>query len=296
MVTIAQMKALVMVFDKGSLAAAARTLGISSAAISKQLILLEKDLGLQLMIRTTRSLEFTEIGKSYCDQCRRILEEFDMATTLVDQMKMIPQGRLKVVSGSYFASVYIIPHLKEFLISFPNIYIDIELAERQPNFEEEVVDVVIGMSIPPTGNVVRRRLEATKGCFCASPAYLKKFRTPKKPKDLANHRHIIHSMRNPSNILTFSNKETVTITPYICINDSLAMVKLAQEGIGIIKTHYPLVQHLFQEGSLIELLPDYIEKEVPFYVAFPERRYIPSKVRCFIDFILNKIKLTHLTK
>jgi len=295
MVAIAQMKALVMVSDKGSLAAAARELGISSAAVSKQLILLEKELGLQLMTRTTRNVEFTEIGKSYCDQCKRILEELDVATVLVNQMKTIPQGHLKVVSGRCFASVYIMPYLGEFLSSFPNIHIDIELAERLPNFDEEAVDIVIGMSIPSTGNVIQRQIETTRGCFCASPDYLKKFGTPQLPRDLIKHRHIIHSMRNPSNILNFSNKETIPITPYICINDSQAMVKLAQEGLGIIKTHYPLVQQLINKGTLIELLPGYIEKEVPFYVAFPQRRYVSSKVRSFIDFTLDKVKSQNST-
>lgn len=290
MVAIAQMKALVMVSDKGSLAAAARELGISSAAVSKQLILLEKDLGLQLMTRTTRNVAFTEMGRSYCDQCKRILEELDVATVLVEQMKTIPQGHLKVVSGRYFASVHIMPYLGEFLSLFPNIHIDIELAERLPNFDEEAVDIVIGMSIPSTGNVIQRQIETTRGCFCASPDYLKKFGTPQLPRDLIKHRHIIHSMRNPSNILNFSNKETIPITPYICINDSQAMVKLAQEGLGIIKTHYPLVQQLLNKRTLIELLPGYIEKEVPFYVAFPQRRYVSSKVRSFIDFTLDKVK------
>lgn len=290
MVAIAQMKALIMIFEKGSFAAAARELGISSAAVSKQLILLEKELGLQLVMRTTRSVEFTEVGRSYCDQCKRILEEIDVASALIDQMKTIPHGRLKIVSGRYFASVYIIPFLGEFLSLFPNIHMDIELAERMPNFDEEAVDLVIGMGKKSTGNVIQKRIETTQGCFCASPDYLRQFGTPQVPKDLAKHRHIIHSMRYPTNVLSFPSGETVSITPYICINDSQTMVKLAQDGLGIIKTHYPLVQEMLEKKILIELLPSFIEKDVPLYVAFPQRRYISSKVRSFIDFTLAKVK------
>src|SRR5690606_2047344 len=132
-------------------------------------------------------VEFTEVGRSYCDQCKRILEEIDVATALVDQMKTIPHGHLKVVSGRYFASVYIMPYLGEFLSLFPNIHMDIELAERMPNFDEEAVDVVIGMSRPLTGNVIQKRIETTQGCFCASPNYLQQFGTPQLPKDLAKH-------------------------------------------------------------------------------------------------------------
>ncbi len=290
MVALSQMKALVMTSEKGSLAAAARELGVSTAAVSKQLILLEKELGLQLITRTTRHLEFTEVGKSYCDQCRRVLEELDMAAALVDQMKIVPQGQLKVLSSRYFGSVYILPYLHEFLSLFPNIHVDIELSERLPNFDEELLDISIGMSIPLTGHITQKQIETNRACFCASPSYLNKFGTPRVPKDLAKHRHIIHSMRSPPNILNFPNNETVSIKPYICINDSLAMIKLAQDGLGIIKTHYALVQELLENKTLVEVLPSFIETEVPLYVAFPQRRYVSPKVRNFIDFFLNKAK------
>lgn len=290
MVTITQMKALVVISEKGSLAAAARALSISAAAISKQLILLEKELGLQLLIRTTRSLEFTEIGKSYCDQCKRILEECEVASELVDQMKTVPHGHLKVVSSPFFASLYILPYLGEFLSLFPQIELDLELTERFPNLNEEAVDILIGTSLPSAGNVIQKRIMTSRGCFCASPDYLAKFGTPKTPKDLIHHRHIIHSMRKPPNILKFSKKESVTITPFFRVNDSEAMVKLALQGLGIIKAHYPLVRDYLKNETLVELLPNYIEKEFPLYVAFPERRYVSSKVRSFIDFIMSKIE------
>lgn len=289
MVSISQMKTFVLVSDRQSFAIAARELHLSSAAISKQLILLEKELGLQLMTRTTRSVELTQIGKSYYEQCKRILEEIDIATSLVEQMKTTPQGSLKIVSGHYFASSHIVPHLREFLTLFPNIYINLELAERLPNFDEEAVDVLIGMSIPATGNVIQRKIATTRCCFCASPDYLKKFGVPKTPNDLSNHQHIIHSMRNPSNLLTFPNKEEIKLEPYLCVNDSKTMVKLAQEGLGVIKAHYSLVSELLHQKKLIEVLSSYVEREIPLYVAFPQRRYVPSKVRHFVDFILTKL-------
>ena len=118
MPSICQMKAFVLVSERQSFTIAARALGLSSAAISKQLILLEKELGLQLMIRSTRSLELTQMGKSYYDQCKRILEEVDIATSLVEQMKTTPQGTLKVVSGSYFAFHILYPICVNFLLCF----------------------------------------------------------------------------------------------------------------------------------------------------------------------------------
>lgn len=289
MPSICQMKAFVLVSERQSFTIAARTLGLSSAAISKQLILLEKELGLELMTRSTRSVALTQIGKSYYDQCKRILEEIDIAASLVEQMKTTPQGSLKIVSGSYFASSHIVPYLREFLTLFPNIYINLELAERLPNFDEEAIDVLIGMSIPATGNIIQRKIATTRCCFCASPDYLKKFGIPENPSDLLKHQHIIHSMRNPSNLLIFPNKEEIKLDPYLCVNDSKTMVKLAEEGLGIIKAHYSLVKESLNQKNLIEVLPSYVEREIPLYVAFPHRRYVPSKIRHFVDFIMAKL-------
>lgn len=289
MVTISQMKTFVLVSERQSLVVAARALSLSSAAVSKQLIVLEKELGLQLMIRTTRCVELTQMGKSYYEQCKRILEEVDIAASLVQQMKTTPRGSLKIVSGHYFAAAHIVPHLKEFLDLFPDVYIHLELAERLPNFDEEGVDILIGMSLPATGNVIQRKIATTRCCFCASPAYFKKFGIPKVPRDLLHHQHIIHSMRSPPNVLAFPNKEEITLDPYLCVNDSKTMVKLAEEGLGIIKTQYSLVHKQLRGKTLVEVLSSYVEREIPLYVAFPERRYVPSKVRCFIDFILSKL-------
>jgi DNA-binding transcriptional LysR family regulator len=291
MVTISQMKTFVLAADRQSFATAARELSLSAAAVSKQLILLEKELGLELMTRTTRSVELTQMGKSYYEQCKRILEEVDIAASLVGQMKSTPRGILKIVSGHYFASSHIVPHLREFLELFPNIQINLELAERLPNFDEEAVDILIGMSLPAAGNVIQRKIATTRCCYCASSTYLKKFGVPKVPQDLSTHRHIIHSMRNPANVLKFPNKEEIKLEPFLCVNDSKTMVRLAEEGLGIIKAHYSLVSELLLQKKLIEVLPDYVEREIPLYVAFPQRRYVPSKVRHFIDFILSKMDI-----
>ena len=275
-----QMQTLVLVTDLGSLAAAARKLGISPAAVSKQLTRLEAELGLQLLNRSTRHVELTEVGANYCEQCRRILDEVDSANALVTQMKVTPHGVLKVLSGRHFASTYIVPNLKQFLTQYPDIHLDLELSERIPDLNVESIDVLIGMSVSSTGDVIQRRIATTRYCFCASPGYLRKFHKPKKPEDLLNHRYITHSMRKPDYEL-----ETFGITPYLTVNDAETMLRLAQEGLGIVKLHEYMVRDMLQNGILVEVLSSYAKNDIPLFVAFPQRRYIPSKVRCFIDFV-----------
>lgn len=286
---LSQMETFVLASELGSLAAVARKRGISPAAISKQLTRLEEELGVQLLVRSTRRIELTQVGVNYCLQCRRILEEVEAASALISQVKALPYGILKIVSGRHFANSYIVPYVKEFLSKYPKIELNLELAERAPDLNLEAIDVLIGMSIPATGDAIQKRIATTSYSLCASPTYLKRFDTPEKPVDLKNHRYITHSMRKPDNELIFRDKEVITINPYIRVNDAQTMLNFALDGLGIVKLHHYVVKEHLERGTLQELLTTYNNSEVPIYVAYPQRRYISSKVRCFIDFITEKM-------
>lgn len=284
-----QMKTFVLTSELRSLAAVARKLGISPAAVSKQLTKLEEEVGLQLLVRTTRRIELTELGAAYSQQCQRILNEVDAASALVSQGKAVPQGHLKVLSARYFGNYFIVPHITEFLNLYPQIELNLELAERIPDLNSESIDVVIGMSISMTGEVIQKKIATTSYVFCASPDYLKNFGIPKKPKDLVHHRYIAHSMRFPDNELVFKTNQRVILEPYLRVNDVQIMLKLALEGVGIVMLHRYVAEKEIANGKLIELLKDESQSEIPIYVAYLQRRFVASQVRCFIDFILTKI-------
>lgn len=285
-----QIRTFVLTSQLGSLAAVARALKVSPAAISKQLTRLEQELGVQLLVRSTRRIELTEMGVRYCSQCDRILEEVEEANALISSGKCVPNGVLKVVSGRHFAHSYIIPHIKEFLTLYPEVELNLELAERIPDLNHEAIDILIGMSISATGNVIQKRIETTSYVLCASSDYLKRYGTPKKPSDLKKHRYLGHSMRVPDNELSFRGQESVIITPYIKVNDAEVLLKLALDGLGIIKLHHYVVKDYLDKGVLKELLANYRDPPIPVYVAYPQRKHVSSKVRCFIDFIVDKIK------
>lgn len=286
---LSQMETFTLTSQLGTLAAVAKKLGISPAAVSKQLTRLEEELGVQLLVRSTRRIELTEVGVNYCLQCHRILEEVEAAAALISQVKTIPHGSLKIVSGRHFATSYLIPHMREFLLRYPKIELNLELAERIPDLNLEAIDVLIGMSISATGDAIQKRIATTSYSFCASPDYLKRFGRPEKPIDLKKHQVITHSMRKPDNELLFRDNEVITITPYIRVNDAQTMLKFALDGLGIVKLHHYVVKEHLEQGALEELLTIYHHSEIPIYVAYPQRRYISSKVRCFIDFITERM-------
>lgn len=285
---LTQMKTFILAAEKRNLAEVGRLLGISSAAVSKQLTKLEEELGIHLLIRSTRKIELTEIGEIYNEQCKRILEEVEASNALISQTKLSPKGLLKIVSARHFGGMYIVPHIAEFLERYPDIELNIELAERIPDLEREGIDVLIGMSISAGPGAIQKRIATTSYKLCASPTYIKKWGSPLKPKDLTEHRYISHSMRKPDNVVIFQN-EKISIKPFLQISDAQAMLNLALEGVGLIYLHDYMVNESIERGELVEVLQSYSLKDIPIYVAFPERRYVNSKIRCFIDFIFKKI-------
>ena len=287
---LVHLQTFILVSTLGSLAAVARKLGISPAAVSKQLTKLEHDLGVQLLVRTTRRIEFTDIGKSYRLQCQRILEEVEAASELISQVKSAPSGILKVVSGRHFAASYIVPFIKEFLLKYPQIELDLELAERIPDLNLEAIDVLIGMSVSAAGDIIQKRIATTSYTFCASPSYLKRRGIPKKIEELKNHCYITHSMRKPDNELQLCRDENLVLKPYIRVNDTQTMLNFALDGLGIVKLHHYVVKEHLERGELKEILTAYTQSQIPMYVAYPQRRFIAAKVRCFIDFIIKKLK------
>jgi len=280
------LQSFVHVVEEESFASAAKKMKISTSAISKQINKLEEILGLQLLVRTTRRMVLTPPGILFYDQCKSILMRVEEAQDMIGELHAEPQGRLNVVAARYFAKQFLNPSINAFLTKYPAIYLNLEWAERMPDIEKEGVDVVIGMSVPAeSANIIQKRIMSTRYVFTASPAYLKKHGTPKKPVELSTHRYLTHSMRKPNSTLLFSDHEPVQIKPYLQINDAETLLDFTIQGMGIMKTHEYVVSEAIQQGKLVEILKPFSQEEVPIYVAYPQRRILSRKIRCFIDFV-----------
>ncbi len=280
----------VLVVEKNGITPAAKHLGISPAAVSKQIKELEKELNIQLLTRTTRRIQLTQEGELYYSHCQKILEQLNEAESLISQLHKEPTGNLRILSGPHFANHYIFPHLREFMMKFPKITIDLELAQRMPNLAKENIDIVIGLSLPGLPDYIGRKVITTRDVLCASPSYLKHYDSPNKPKDLVNHHFITHSQRHPDNLLTFKNGEEIRLPPLLRLNDTRAMRECAVKGLGFIRVHEYVVSNSLDKGELVEILSEYMEpkKTIPIYLYYAKSEFLHSKIRTFIDFILKK--------
>lgn len=187
-------------------------------------------------------------------------------------------------SNRYFALQYLLPRLPKFIADNPKLEIKIELAERFPDLEKENIDLIFGMSMPESLDLVRKRVATTHYVLCASPEYLKNYPSSKTSEDLHRHRYLSHSMRRPDNAILFKNNREVTAQPFLRINDSQALRDCAIQGIGIVQLHDYMVSDALKEGRLIELLKDFRPSQQPVYLYYQQSRYLHPKIRRFIDF------------
>lgn len=281
----------VEVVNRSTMAAAARHLKITSAAVSKHILCLENELGIQLLKRSTRQIALTTEGGIYFEHAKLILESYQQAEAAVSHSKKEPSGVLKLVCGPEIGNLYVIPYLKEFLGRYPKLRVHMELTQTIPDLEKEKVDVVVGLTSGIPVNWIQRTLKYARWVFCASPEYLDKFGTPKKPSDLANHRIITRTQRQPNNIIEFSRGESIVFEPYLYLNDTRAMRSCALHDMGIVQLHDYIIAEDLKEKKLIEILGNYTEQKnrIPVHISYLQTSHVHIKIRSFIDYMVEVI-------
>lgn len=284
-----QIRTFVMIVEENGFAAAARKQQISTAAISRQIKALEKTLGTQLLKRTTRKISLTDLGAQYFEHCKTAIAELTAAQEAISGSQKEPAGTIKILSNRYFAFSRIIPRLKEFTQRYPKLNVELKLDENFPDLEKEKIDLVIGVTAIEQADLVRRRIADTQQILCASPEYLKKHGTPKKPEDLKNHVLLVHSGScKKMETMTFKGNKTIDIKPLLQIDDASALLECTLNGMGISRLRDYMVELAIKEKKLIEVLASYREPAQPIYLYYSSSRYLKAKIRHFIDFYLDK--------
>ncbi len=289
MLKLERILAFICVVESNSFSVAAKRLKISVPAVSKQITILESELGTRLIQRTTRRLTLTESGQTYYDQCKRLMEEVRETEDVASNLHSEPRGHLRAFVARYFGEKFVIPYLKEFMEMYPKIELDIELGERMPSPNQEAIDLIFGVSMAGPENWMQKKLAEKRYIFCASKEYLERYGVPQKPSDLVNHRYITHKMRRPDNVVEFNNDIKINVVPVLKLNDGRAMIECALNGLGIVQLHEYMVAEPIANNRLVEVLRKFGRPKIPIWVYFPTGRYLQPKVRKFIDFFSQKV-------
>lgn len=280
----------VAVVKNRGFSSAARTLGISKSAVSKRINLLEADLGVRLLHRTTRKLSLTEAGERYYEHAVQAVIAAGKAEDAVTELQGEPQGKLKISSPMSFGRLHVAPLIPKFLERYPKLEIDLVMDDRKLNLVAAGLDVAIrsgNLTDLPDSSLIARRLAPLRQVLCASPDYIACHGVPSTPSELSVHNCVLFSYSSDANEWTLNGEdgpETVLVSGSYRVNNSEALLEALREGVGIGRLPTFVAGPDLKAGRLVRLFASHRIPDHTFYAVFPEREYLPAKVRAFLDF------------
>jgi DNA-binding transcriptional LysR family regulator len=281
----------------GSLSAAAREMGLTTAAVSKHLAQMESRAGVPLVNRTTRRMMLTPEGELYLEHARRILDEIDELSELLGSSKRRPEGLLRVNATLGFGRSHVAPVISKFVGEHPQVSVQLQLSVMPPPLTDDSFDVCIRFGEPPDTRVVARRLAANARLLCATPDYLKKRGTPITPHDLTKHNCVgirqgdeaygVWKLSSGSG--TARKTETVKIRGNLTTNDGEIAVKWALDGHGILMRAEWDIRSYLEDGRLVQVLPGWQTPNADIFAVYSQRHQMSNRIRSFVDFIAREL-------
>ncbi len=275
------------VVELGSFTAAARGLGLSKAAVSKQIGELEAHLGAALLHRTTRRLSVTEAGSAYFEKAARLLDEIEAAEAEIRHLQAEPSGSLRLSVPNAFGVAQFPAVICELAKRYPKLRLNIEASDRFVDLIEEGFDAAVRIRTElPDSTLVARRLCTIPRYVCASPKYLKKFGEPKRPEDLKEHNCLVYTQSPAPYDWAFrtpQGRKTIRVAGSIQSNNGAVLTQPLLEGMGIGLLPVFAIEEYLAKGRVRRLLRDYPTDAVSLHVVYPQNRHLSPKVRVFVD-------------
>ncbi|NPT44641.1 LysR family transcriptional regulator [Paraburkholderia sp. 1N] len=302
METLANLESFVRSAETGSFSAAARRLALTPAAVSRNVALLERNLGVRLFQRSTRKLTLTEAGERFLVEIGGNLDALQAAIASVSTDRGEPAGVLKVSMAPTFGITYVMPLLPAFLARYPMIRPDWHFENRQVDLIAEGYDAALGGGFDLAPGVVSRALAPAHLVAVASPAYMAGRVPPTDPSDLAELDGIVmrssrtgrvrhRTMRNAA-----GGEMPAQLGETIMVNDPAAMREAAILGLGVALLSVSDVLSSVERGELVRLLPRWHADAGAISIYYATRALLPAKTRVFVDFVVDAFERERLAE
>jgi DNA-binding transcriptional LysR family regulator len=292
------MSIVLAVAEAGSLSAAARRLNTPVATASRKITELEDYLRVKLFDRSGRKLMLTDAGSSYVAALKRILADLSEAERAASGEYAVPTGELIVTAPVGLGRIHLVPILAEFLRSYPDIKVRLVLGDRILSLPEEHVDVALRVGVLPDSRLIALRVGTTHRVVCASPAYLALRATPRTPDDLVGHDCINYEGFQAPDLWTFVRNHAdvaIPVHPRLVVSSVDAACDAARAGIGLTRAFSYHVASSIEAGTLSTVLDEYRPAPLPISFVYGAGRFLPIKLRAFLDFAAPRLK-ARLTK
>ena len=274
------------VVTAGSMSAAGREMGLSPAVVSKRLRRLEDRLGTRLLQRTTRQIALTEAGQGFYERVVAILASIEEAEGFVTRRSAMARGTLKVTAPTSFGRLHIAPLLGTFLHDNPDLSVNLMLSDDFVDIVGDGFDLAIRIAELSDSSLVARRLAPTYRVLCATPEYIERHGEPKTIDDLNDHVCLATMAQDPWRLEGPDNMVVVRASGPLQTNSSEVVREAVLAGMGIaLRSTWDIGPDL-SSGRLKVVLPDFhASQNVGVFAVYPSRRFLPAKVRVFIDFL-----------
>lgn len=285
---IAVLRAYTRLIELGSFTAVARELRVKQSTVSKWLVALEDQLGVQLLDRTTRSRRVTELGARFYQRALVVLDAYDSALSDIQHDDPTPRGRVRMNLPVVFGQRYIVPLMTKFLRRHKELELEMVFSDRYVRLVEEGFDLAIRIGVQVDSALRSHALAGSERRLVASPGYLRAHGTPETPRELERHQCLRHSNLETGAVWTFARDgktHRATVRGRASANNSEATLTMARSGLGICRLASWLVDGDLRAGRLVHLLPDYQPPRAPIRALTPPGRHLAPRVRATIDHI-----------
>ena len=284
------------VVEANGFTAAAARLGVSKAAVSKQVARLEDRLGVRLLNRSTRRLGLTEAGRDLYERARRILDEVEEAEQAASSRQINPRGVLRVNAPVTYGISHLAPILPAFMKLYPEIQVELVMNDRFVDLIDEGFDLAVRVAALPDSSLVARRLWAARHVVCAAPAYLERRGRPETPADLAQHDCLLYAYLASGDEWRFTAPDgkpaNVRVQGSLRSNNGDALQLAAVAGLGAIYSPAFFLGDDLAAGRLVPLLERWQTLEIAVHAVYPPGRPLGAKVRVFIDYLAETLGRT----
>jgi len=301
--TLRGIESFVRAIELGSIAAAAKRMGISAAAVSQNIVRLESYLGVRLLIRTTRSMALTESGELYYAKVKNITAEITDANNAILNLNAEPQGRLCIASTAAFGRHVIAPVIPSFNLRYPRIAIELRTTDRNVDHIQEAVDISIRIKQQLEDGIVARKIATVPTYFCAAPNYLERAGRPTTPEQLRHHDCLVFRVQADGRFLRWgfiqdglrfeADVRATTIS-----DDIDALASLAVAGGGITRLAAFVADPFIASGQLETLFNPTENTQVTaeiepldIYLCVRDRYQLTPKTRAFMDFLVDALPI-----
>lgn len=278
----------ITIVDRGSMIAAAETLEMSRAMVTRYLAQMEQWAGARLLHRTTRKLSLTDAGERTLERCRQMLALAGEIDLVEGEQSDELRGLLRITCSQSLGQTALVGAVAQYLKRHPQVAVDLQMNNRTVNLVEERIDLALRITNELDPNLIARPLSSCASVVCASPAYLAAHGTPRHPQDLALHNCLTYSYFGKSlwHFDLQGVKSAVAVSGNLSANESVVLMAGTVQGAGISMQPYYSASPLLGSGELIELMPDYRPQSMGIYGIYTSRRQMPATLRTMLDFLV----------